>query len=92
MSPKIMSEFFKLRDTPCYNIRHTSQFPTDPVHSVYNGTEPASYLGPKIWETIPAEIKNKKSLDEFKKEIKKWKPVECSCRIYRTFLPNLGFI
>ena len=33
--------------------------------------ESASYLGPKIWEQIPAEIKNKDSLDGFKKEIKK---------------------
>ena len=31
--------------------------------------ESASYLGPKIWEQIPAEIKNKDSLDGFKKEI-----------------------
>ena len=31
MSPKIMSEVFKLRDTPCYNLRHASQFSTDPI-------------------------------------------------------------
>ena len=71
MSPKIMSEVFKLRDTLCYNLRHTSQFSTDPIHSAYNGTESASYLGPKIWEQIPAEIKNKESLDGSKREIKK---------------------
>ena len=46
MSPEIMSEVFKLRDTPCYNLRHTSQFSADTIHSVYNGTESASYLGP----------------------------------------------
>ena len=45
MSPKIMSEALKLRDTPCYNLRRTLQFSTDPIHSVYNGTESASYLG-----------------------------------------------
>ena len=71
MSPDIMNEVFKLRNTPHYNLRHTSHFSTDPIHSVYNGTESASYLGPKIWEQIPAEIKNKDSLDGFKKEIKK---------------------
>ena len=56
MSPKIMSEVFKLRDTPCYSLRHTSQFSTDPIHSICNETESASYLGPKVWEQIPAEI------------------------------------
>ena len=70
MSPDIMNEVFKLRNTPHYNLRHTSHFSTDPIHSVYNGTESASYLGPKIWEQIPAEIKNKDFLDGFKKEIK----------------------
>ena len=58
----------------------------------YNGTESASYLGPKIWEQIPAEIKNKHYLDGFKKEIKKWKPIECPYRICKTLVPNLGFV
>ena len=92
MSPHIMNEVLKLRNTPHYNLRHTSHFSTDLIHSVYNGTESASYLGPKIWEQIPAEIKNKDSLDSFKKEIKKWKPTECPCRICKTSVPNLGFV
>ena len=51
-----MREVFKLRDTPCYNLRHTSQFSIDPIHNVYNGTESVSYLGLNIWEQIPTEI------------------------------------
>ena len=61
-------------------------------YNVYNGAESASYLEPKIWEQIPAEIKNKDSLDGFKKEIIKWKPTECPCRICETFVPNLDFV
>ena len=67
ISPNIMNEVFILRNTPYYNLRHTSHFSTDPIHSVYNGTESASYLRPKIWEQIRAEIKNKYSFDGFKK-------------------------
>ena len=67
ISPGIMNEVFKLRNTRHYNLRHTWHFSADPVHSVYDGTESASYLGPKIWEQTPAEIKNKDSLDGFKK-------------------------
>ena len=78
MSRKIMSEVFKLRDSP-----------RDQIHSFYNGTESASYLGPKILEQIP---KNKESLEKVKREIKKWKPTECPCRICRTYVPNLDFI
>ena len=43
---------------------------TDPIHTVYNGTESASYLRPEIWEQIPTEIKNKEFLDGFKRQTK----------------------
>ena len=92
ISPNIMNGFFKLRNTPHYNLWHTSHFSADPIHSAYNRTESASHLGPKIWEQILAEIKNKDSLNGFKKEIKKRKPTEYPCRICKTFVQNLGFI
>ena len=87
-----MSEVFKPRDTPYINLWHTSQFSADPVPSVYNGIESASHLGRKICEQIPAEIKNKESFDVTEKEIEKWKPAECPCRICRISVPNLLFI
>ena len=37
MSLKIMSKVFKLRDTPCYNLRHTSHFSTDPNKQPLDG-------------------------------------------------------
>ena len=49
MSPDIMNEVSKLRNTPHYNLRHTSHFSTDPMHSVYNETESGSYLGSTIF-------------------------------------------
>ena len=85
MSADIMNRVFESINTPHYKLfhitqlRHTSHFSTDPIRNICNGTESASYLEPKIWEQIPAEIKNKDSLDDFKKEIKKWKPSECPC-------------
>ena len=59
--PEIMNDIFKLRETTHYNLRHTSQFLFEPIHSVFNRSESASYLGPKIWEEIPTDIKNKLS-------------------------------
>ena len=92
MLPDMIKGVFKLRITPHYDLRDTLHLSTDPVHSAYNGTESASYLGPKIWEQIPAEIKNKDFLDGFKKEINKCKPTECPCRICKTFVSNLGSV
>ena len=90
MSPELMNVIFKLRENRNYNLRHTSKFLVDPIYSVFNGRESASYLGPKIWELIPFEIKNINSLVAFKKEIRKWKPANCACRIAKVFIPNLG--
>ena len=92
ISPEIMKDVFKLREETYYNLRHTTEFVTNQINSVYHGSESASYLGPKIWEQIPNAIKNKDSLIGFKKEIKKWIPLNCPCRICKTFIPNLGFI
>ena len=88
MSPEIMNEVFKKRHNPHYNLRYTSQLSVNPVHSVYNGTESVSYLGTKICEQKPSEIRNKKSLEGSDWEIKKWKPTDCPCRICKIFIPN----
>ena len=60
-----MNDIFKLRGNPHYNLRGTSQFLVDPIHSVFIGSESASYLGRKIWEEIPTDTKNKDSLIGF---------------------------
>ena len=75
-----------------FNLIHTIQFLVGVIHSVFNGSESASYLGRKIWEQIPTEIKNKDFFVWSKKEIRKWKPLNCPCRICKTFIANLDFI
>ena len=75
-----------------FNLRHTIQFLVGVIHSVFNGSESASYLGRKIWEQIHTEIKKKDSFVGSKKEIRKWKPPNCPCRICKTFIANLDFI
>ena len=70
MYTEILSQVFEVRDTSFYNQWNASQVPTDPIYSVYNGTESASHLVTKIMEQISAEIKNKKPTDVFKRGIK----------------------
>ena len=61
MSLDIINDVFKLRDETHYHLRRATQFLVDPISSVFKGSESASYLGPKICEQIPTEIKNKDS-------------------------------
>ena len=56
MSPVIMIDIFQLREESHNNLPYISNFVIPLVHSVYHGSESASYLGPKIWELIPPVI------------------------------------
>ena len=52
-----MKGLFQFRnEIPC-NLRQRSQFRIPPVRTVFSGTESIKFLGPKIWELIPAEMK-----------------------------------
>ena len=56
ISPPIFSEIFHRRDKN-YNLRINSDIAMPNVRSVFHGSESISYLGPKIWEIVPLELK-----------------------------------
>ena len=62
------------------------------VRSVFHGSESISYLGPKIWDIVPLELKELTILVAFKEDIKEWKPENCQCRLCKKYVSNLGFI
>ena len=64
LSPLIMSDIFPRR-TIQYNLRGNQDFSTRNVHSVRYGTDSLSYLGPKICELIPNDIKESKTIKCF---------------------------
>lgn len=74
VSPEKTNEIFYLRKSNSYYPRHPSLFIVPLVDSLYNGTQSATYSGPKIWEIIPSEIQNIDSFAGFKQRIKSWKP------------------
>ena len=90
-APSILNDIF-IRRTPVYNLRDDRYFESRKVRSVYHGTESLSFLGPKIWDLVPCELKRAESLDIFKAKIKQFTFSECPCRLCKTFVPNLGFI
>ena len=64
-----MSEVFKPRDTPCYNLRHTWQS-ADPLHGVYNGPESVLYLGSKTGSKYLQKLKIRNLLMGLKEKSK----------------------
>ena len=69
IAPTIVSEFFSYSNVN-YDLRSGSQFHQPSANTVWNGQETISYLGPKIWNMVPEEMKQKSSLFTFKREIK----------------------
>ena len=78
LGPEIMKDIFHFVQKP-YNLRNYSTVQSRRNCIVYFGTESISSCAPKIWEIVPCEIKNAKSLDIFK-EKKLWTTDKCPCR------------
>ena len=74
LSPVLMNDIFKLRGEQTYNLRKLSQFYRPKVNSVYKGIKSVTFLGPKMWDLVPNELKDIGNLAAFKKTIKKWSP------------------
>ena len=66
-----MSEIFDKQNN-VYDIQNPSEFVRQNVRSVFYGTESISFLGPKIWDIVPSELKQLETVNVFKREMKKW--------------------
>ena len=58
---ELMNKFFKKRNVT-YNFRKNLTFETRNIKSVYYGSETTSFIGQKIWELLPSDIKVQKIL------------------------------
>ena len=87
LSPKIVSNIFSKFLAP-YVFRNEKVWETGNVRTTLYGTETISYRGPQIWKYVPNDIRNSKTLKEFKNKIKIWKPAGCTCRLCKKFIPS----
>ena len=85
LSPEIMNSIFIQRNIP-YSLRKMIEHETNAPKTSKYGTETVRYRAPIIWKLLPNEIKNSKSLNDFKIKIKNWKP-NCDCRLCKTYIP-----
>ena len=91
-SPEIMQEVFLVKEQGNYNMENQTGFVIRQVKSANYGLENMRGLGPKIWEILPNDLKNKESVHSFKIAIKRWKPESCPCRLCKTYLENIGYL
>ena len=68
-----------------YNLRQDPSFRLHNVKTVLYGIETLtlSYLGPKIWNLVPFDIRDCSTEQIFHQKIKKWKSERCPCRFWK---------
>ena len=67
-SPTFMNEIIPQRNA-AYNLRNSNTFTVPIVQTVKYGTETVRYRGQGIWHTLPQEIKDANSVQQFKNRI-----------------------
>jgi hypothetical protein len=81
ISPPFMKELF------------TDDFRRPNVNSVKKGYRSLRNFGPIVWnDMLPRKLKLCESVDEFKLEIKNWKPENCPCELCNPIIRGVGRI
>ena len=88
----IISNIFTIKPENHYNFRNYNGFRLPFARTVYHSTESISYLGPKVWDIVPTELKNAQSLNSFKRSIRRWMPNNCPCRLCKRYVDGVSFL
>ena len=75
-----------------FNLRNQKEFTVSPIKAVYYGLNSLTYLGLRMWELLPNNLKILESVEVFKSKIKGWILENRPCRIYKPYIYQLGFI
>ena len=86
------NKYFSKKNKVSYEFTENAHFTPQNIKSVYDGSETISYLGPKIWNLVPDNIKDSQNVSNFESKIKFWKLKGCSCWLHNIYLPQRGFI
>ena len=84
LSPEIIQDIFQLRNNRP-NIRIDNEFWVPRINTVNYGAESLRYLGTKIWNILSKTLKESTTLHRFKVEVKKWMPIDCPCKLCKTY-------
>ena len=102
---KVAIEMFKVKNNLCPEFikslfceihtrtRSNASFHRKNVNTVYNGEQSLRSFGPIVWDTmIPEKLKKITNLVDFKEKISAWVSENCTCRLCKDYIPNLGFV
>ena len=80
LAPEIMKKVFEIVEG-LYALRNELKLKSRKIHSVRYGIETASFVGARVWSSLPTDFKECKSLELFKSKIKNWISEKCPCKL-----------
>ena len=86
-----MKDIFAERNTG-YNLRHGNDSQLPKVHTTTYGIESISFLGNRLWSTLPNIFKQASILPIFKNHIKCWKGESCNGRLCKIYIPQVEYL
>ena len=75
-----------------HNLQTQSDFHRNFVNSNKYGLNSIRFFASKVWQMVPMEIKNLKSLGDVRGQIRRWEPDGCDCKLCKDFVSNLGYV
>ena len=91
LSPPFMKDIFAEQNM-CYDLRHGNDLQLPKVHTTTYGIETISFLGNRLWSTLPNIFKQASTLPIFKNHIKCWSGESCNCRLCKIYIPQVGYL
>ena len=91
LGPEIMKEVFEIVEGS-HTLRNELKLKSRKIHSFRYGIETASFVGARVWNRLPSDLKQCKSLELFKSKIKNWILENCSCKLCKTYLQRISYV
>ena len=84
-----MAEVFVTKDVS-YNLSGSHNLALLRARTNLYGIDTISFVGQKLWQTLPRDIKESQSLEISKRNNKTIRTFYCSCKLCKNFITNLG--
>ena len=78
LNPSYLHDIFQVKDIS-YNMRDSSKLTQPKYNTKTHGYRSFKYLGAKLWNELPTQVKSAVSINEFKTLIKTWVGAKCKC-------------
>ena len=91
LAPEIMKEVIEIVGDP-YTFRNELKRKSRKIRSVRYGIETASFIGARVLNSLPSDLKECKSFELFTSKMRNWIPENCLCKLCKTYLQRIGYV